>query len=314
MAGHPSTIIFLTADAFGVLPPISRLTRDQAMYHFISGYTAKLAGTEMGIKEPSAHLLDLLRRAVHAAPPERVRRDAGRADGPLQRPGLAGQHRLDRRPVRHRRADEHHLDTPDGARRAGRTARRRAHQDRPYLRLRGSTVVPRRACRGPLAARHVGRHGRLRRARRASWRRCSSRTSTPSRTERPNLVRAAGPSPVDHGDAELTQEAAWRRRFRAPRTTLPEWADDAPARLLYAANHIGRWELYRLGPRRRHPSPGDRPARGDDGRPAGPGRREDLVVRRHRRRRARPLDGRALRGAANGAWPPRSSAAPTTPG
>jgi phosphoenolpyruvate carboxykinase (ATP) len=54
MAGHPSTIIFLTADAFGVLPPISRLTPDQAMYHFISGYTAKLAGTEVGIKEPSA--------------------------------------------------------------------------------------------------------------------------------------------------------------------------------------------------------------------------------------------------------------------
>jgi len=54
MAGHPSTIIFLTADAFGVLPPIARLTRDQAMYHFISGYTAKLAGTEVGVKEPSA--------------------------------------------------------------------------------------------------------------------------------------------------------------------------------------------------------------------------------------------------------------------
>ncbi len=54
MAGHPSTIIFLTADAFGVLPPISRLTRDQAMYHFISGYTAKLAGTEVGVQEPSA--------------------------------------------------------------------------------------------------------------------------------------------------------------------------------------------------------------------------------------------------------------------
>lgn len=54
MADHPATIIFLTADAFGVLPPISRLTRDQAMYHFISGYTAKLAGTEVGVKEPSA--------------------------------------------------------------------------------------------------------------------------------------------------------------------------------------------------------------------------------------------------------------------
>jgi phosphoenolpyruvate carboxykinase (ATP) len=54
MAGHPSTIVFLTADAFGVLPPIARLTRDQAMYHFISGYTAKLAGTEVGVKEPTA--------------------------------------------------------------------------------------------------------------------------------------------------------------------------------------------------------------------------------------------------------------------
>ena len=54
MAGQPSTVIFLTADAFGVLPPISRLTRDQAMYHFISGYTAKLAGTEVGVKEPTA--------------------------------------------------------------------------------------------------------------------------------------------------------------------------------------------------------------------------------------------------------------------
>jgi phosphoenolpyruvate carboxykinase (ATP) len=54
IAGHPSTIIFLTADAFGVLPPIAKLTRDQAMYHFISGYTAKLAGTEVGVKEPTA--------------------------------------------------------------------------------------------------------------------------------------------------------------------------------------------------------------------------------------------------------------------
>jgi phosphoenolpyruvate carboxykinase (ATP) len=55
MAGHPSTIFFLTADAFGVLPPIARLSSAQAMYHFISGYTAKLAGTERGLgTEPQA--------------------------------------------------------------------------------------------------------------------------------------------------------------------------------------------------------------------------------------------------------------------
>ena len=52
--GHPTNIIFLTADAFGVLPPIARLTRDQAMYYFLSGYTAKVAGTERGVTEPQA--------------------------------------------------------------------------------------------------------------------------------------------------------------------------------------------------------------------------------------------------------------------
>jgi len=53
-AGHPKTIVMLTADAFGVLPPIAKLTAEQAMYHFLSGYTAKVAGTEKGVNEPTA--------------------------------------------------------------------------------------------------------------------------------------------------------------------------------------------------------------------------------------------------------------------
>ncbi len=70
-AGHPENIIFLTYDAFGVLPPVSKLTPEQAMYHFISGYTAKVAGTEMGVTEPQATFSACFGAAFLVWPPAR---------------------------------------------------------------------------------------------------------------------------------------------------------------------------------------------------------------------------------------------------
>lgn len=69
VAGHPKDIVMLTCDAFGVLPPISRLTTDQAMYHFLSGYTAKVAGTETGITEPQSTFSTCFGAPFMARPP-----------------------------------------------------------------------------------------------------------------------------------------------------------------------------------------------------------------------------------------------------
>ncbi len=71
MGGVPETVVFLTADAFGVLPPISVLTPDQAQYHFLSGYTAKVAGTERGVTEPKATFSACFGEPFMVLPPAR---------------------------------------------------------------------------------------------------------------------------------------------------------------------------------------------------------------------------------------------------
>ena len=95
--GHPKNIVFLTADAFGVLPPVARLSREQAMYYFLSGYTAKVAGTERGVKEPKATFSACFGAVFLVWHPDEVRRDARPADRRARLPRLARQHRLERR-------------------------------------------------------------------------------------------------------------------------------------------------------------------------------------------------------------------------
>ncbi|MBI4408795.1 MAG: phosphoenolpyruvate carboxykinase (ATP) [Gemmatimonadetes bacterium] len=75
--GHPRHVLFLTADAFGVMPPIARLTREQTLYHFLSGYTAKVAGTERGVTEPKATFSACFGAPFLPLPPARYARMLG---------------------------------------------------------------------------------------------------------------------------------------------------------------------------------------------------------------------------------------------
>ena len=103
----------LTADAFGVMPPIARLTPAQAMYHFLSGYTAKVAGTERGVTEPEATFSTCFGAPFMPRHPSEYGDLLRRADRRARRRLLAGQHRLDRR----------RLSAPAGACRSRRRAR-----------------------------------------------------------------------------------------------------------------------------------------------------------------------------------------------
>ena len=125
MAGHPQNVIFLTADAFGILPPIARLSRRQALYYFLSGFTAKLAGTEIGVTEPQPTF-----STCFGAPflPQRPSVYADMLGKKLDKHGanrVAREHGLDRRPVRRRAR--------------GCRSRRRAHCFTPLSRASSTT-------------------------------------------------------------------------------------------------------------------------------------------------------------------------------
>ena len=95
LGGHPRNVVMLTADAFGVLPPIARLTPEAAMYHFLSGYTAKVAGTEKGVTEPKATFSTCFGAPFLPLAPGTLRAMLGEKIARHQARGVAGQHRLD---------------------------------------------------------------------------------------------------------------------------------------------------------------------------------------------------------------------------
>ena len=162
-AGHPKTIIMLTADAFGVLPPISKLTREQAMYHFLSGYTAKVAGTERGVTEPQATFSTCFGAPFMVHHPTVYAQAARQEDRRARGRVLAGEHRLDRRPVRRRQPHVDRAHPRDGQRR-DRGPDSRAFETEPFFGLAVPNERAGGSDRGSQSAQRLGGQGRLRRA------------------------------------------------------------------------------------------------------------------------------------------------------
>ena len=227
MAGHPRNVVFLTADAFGILPPIARLTREQAQYWFLSGFTAKLAGTEIGVTEPQPTFSTCFGAAVRPAAPARLRGDARRQARRARVERLAREHGVDGRPVRRGPPDADHGDAraPRGRAVGERSTRRRVPR-RPRLRLRGARRRPGRRRRAARPALDVGRPGRIRREGARARGRCSARTSSgasPPTSTPPSRPPARGarerpPAPPGRHRRRLRGGGALLpRRARAPR-------------------------------------------------------------------------------------------------
>ena len=162
LAGHPKNILMLTCDAFGVLPPIAKLDGSQAMYHFLSGYTAKVAGTEKGVTEPQATFSTCFGAPFMPPPPDRLRQHAARPDRQAFRRLLARQHGLDGRQIRRRPPHADPRDAPAARRRARRIAGARDLPHRPLFRPRRAGIGARRRAASALSGQDLGLEGRVR--------------------------------------------------------------------------------------------------------------------------------------------------------
>ena len=162
VAGHPNNVILLTADAFGVMPPVAKLTLDQAVYYFLSGYTAKVAGTERGIVEPEATFSPCFGAPFMAHHPSvygdmlRDKMENHGAQAWLVNTGWTG------RALRRWSPDQDRSHQGAAAGRSLRRPGRCRDGDRSGVRAPGPEKLSRRAPGGALATKHLGRQGRVR--------------------------------------------------------------------------------------------------------------------------------------------------------
>ena len=156
MAAHPENVVMLTADAFGVMPPIAKLTAEQAMYHFLSGYTAQVAGTEKGLgNEPKATFSTCFGAPFMPRHPRSTPRCSASASPRTRLAMLARQHRLVGRRLWRRRADDDRAYPGVVARGARRPARGGAGAAGAEFRPPGAGELPRGAEGRARSAQHL---------------------------------------------------------------------------------------------------------------------------------------------------------------